>query len=61
MVMDLSAELDFLMIPPISQQKWYHTKPPHKQLKIDEQDHFGLLLATAAYDTIGAVTVKPEK
>ena len=32
-----------------------------KQLKIDEQDHFGLLLATAAYDTIGAVTVKPEK
>lgn len=28
-------------------------------LKIDEQDHFGLLSATAQYDTIGAVTVKP--
>ncbi len=30
-----------------------------KQLKIDEADSFGLLLATAQYDTIGAVTVKP--
>jgi serine/threonine-protein kinase HipA len=29
-----------------------------KQLKIDEQDFFGLLLATAGYDTIGAITVK---
>lgn len=29
------------------------------QLKIDETDNFGLLLATAQYDTIGAVTVKP--
>lgn len=29
------------------------------QLKIDEDDHFGLLLATAQHDTIGAVTVKP--
>jgi serine/threonine-protein kinase HipA len=29
------------------------------QLKIDEDDHFGLLLATAQYDTIGAITVKP--
>jgi HipA-like protein len=28
-------------------------------LKIDEQDHFGLLSATAQFDTIGAVTVKP--
>lgn len=28
-------------------------------LKIDEQDHFGLLLATAATDSIGAVTVEP--
>ena len=27
-------------------------------LKIDELDHFGLLSATAQYDTIGAVTVK---
>ncbi|MFO7668384.1 MAG: HipA N-terminal domain-containing protein [Bacteroidales bacterium] len=29
-----------------------------KQLKIDEKDSFGLLLATAQYDTIGAITVK---
>ena len=29
------------------------------QLKIDEADSFGLLLATAQWDTIGAVTVKP--
>lgn len=28
------------------------------KLKIDEQDHFGLLMATAKYDTIGSVTVK---
>ena len=28
-------------------------------LKIDEADHFGLLAATAQYDTIGAITVKP--
>ncbi len=28
-------------------------------LKIDEEDSFGLLAATAQYDTIGAVTVKP--
>ncbi len=28
-------------------------------LKIDDQDHFGLLLATAAEDTIGAITIKP--
>lgn len=27
--------------------------------KIDEEDNFGLLMATAQYDTIGAVTVKP--
>lgn len=31
-----------------------------RQLKIDEDDHFGLLLATAQYDTIGAITVQPE-
>lgn len=30
-----------------------------KQLKIDEKDSFGLLLATAQFDTIGAITVKP--
>lgn len=29
-----------------------------KQLKIDENDHFGLLLATAVHDTIGAITVE---
>ncbi len=27
-------------------------------LKIDEKDDFGLLLATASHDTIGAVTIK---
>jgi HipA-like protein len=29
-----------------------------KQLKIDEKDFFGLLLATAQYDAIGAITVE---
>ena len=29
-----------------------------KQLRINEKDFFGLLLATAQYDTIGAITVK---
>jgi serine/threonine-protein kinase HipA len=29
-----------------------------KQLRIDEKDYFGLLLATAQYDTVGAITVK---
>ena len=29
------------------------------QLRIDEEDNFGLLMATAQYDTIGAVIVKP--
>ncbi len=28
-------------------------------LRIDEEDHIGLLMATAQYDTLGAVTVKP--
>lgn len=28
-------------------------------LHIDKDDDFGILLATAQYDTIGAVTVKP--
>lgn len=31
-----------------------------RQLKIDENDHFGLLLATANTDTIGAITVEQE-
>ena len=30
-----------------------------RMLGIDENDHFGILLATAQYDVIGAVTVKP--
>jgi HipA-like protein len=29
------------------------------QLKIDENDNFGLLMATAQCDTAGAITVKP--
>ena len=28
-------------------------------LRIDEKDHFGILLATAYNDTTGAITVKP--
>ena len=30
-----------------------------RQLRIDKEDSFGLLMATAKSDTIGAVTVKP--
>ncbi len=30
-----------------------------RQLKIDEEDYFGLLLATASKDTIGAITISP--
>lgn len=30
-----------------------------RQLQIDEDDHFSLLIATAGTDTIGAVTIKP--
>ena len=30
-----------------------------RQLKIDEQNYFDLLLATAQTDTVGAITVKP--
>ena len=29
-----------------------------RQLQIDENDSFGLLIATAEFDTIGAITVK---
>lgn len=29
-----------------------------RALKIDEKDSFGLLLATAGYDTIGAITIR---
>ena len=31
-----------------------------RQLQIDEEDYFGLLLATARTDTIGAITLKPN-
>jgi serine/threonine-protein kinase HipA len=30
-----------------------------RMLRIDENDFFGLLLASAQYDTIGAITIKP--
>lgn len=29
-----------------------------RTLRVDEKDHFGLLLATAQNDTIGAITIK---
>ncbi|MBL7828531.1 MAG: HipA N-terminal domain-containing protein [Saprospiraceae bacterium] len=32
-----------------------------RRKKIDENDDFGLLLATAGFDTIGAVTIVEEK
>lgn len=32
-----------------------------QQLKIDEKDYFGLLLATAGTDTIGSITVKMDE
>lgn len=31
-----------------------------RQLKIDEKDYFCLLMETAKYDTIGAITLKPD-
>lgn len=34
-------------------------KLQNRTLRIDEKDHFGLLLATAQNDTIGAITIKP--
>lgn len=32
-----------------------------RRYRIDEHDYFGLLLATAQYDTIGAITVEEVK
>lgn len=32
-----------------------------RQLQIDENDYFSLLMATAGNETIGAVSVKPEE
>lgn len=34
-------------------------KMQSRLLKIDENDDFGILLATAKHDTIGAITIKP--
>ena len=34
-------------------------QPQTQLLHIDAEDDFGILLATARYDTIGAVTIKP--
>lgn len=31
-----------------------------RALKIDENDHFGMLLKTAAHETIGAITVRED-
>jgi HipA-like protein len=31
-----------------------------RALRIDENDHFGILLKTAAHETIGAITVKED-
>jgi serine/threonine-protein kinase HipA len=37
----------------------FNRKFQSKVLKIDEKDYFGLLMATAQYDTIGAITLRP--
>jgi len=37
----------------------FNRKLQSKSLRIDEKDYFGFLLATARYDTIGAITIKP--
>jgi serine/threonine-protein kinase HipA len=37
----------------------FNRKLQSKMLKIDEKDYFGLLMATARFDTIGAITIKP--
>lgn len=36
----------------------HNRKAQSRLLHIDENDHFGILLATATYDTPGAVTVR---
>lgn len=36
-------------------------KLQNRTFRIDEKDHFGLLLATAGDDTIGAVTIQPHQ
>jgi HipA-like protein len=37
----------------------FNRKLQSRLLRIDEKDSFGLLMATARYDTIGAITIKP--
>ena len=37
----------------------YNRRLQSQTLRIDEDDDFALLAATARYDTIGAITVKP--
>ena len=37
----------------------FNRKLQCKSLRIDEKDYFGLLMATARFDTIGAITIKP--
>jgi len=37
----------------------FNRKLQCRLLKIDEEDSFGLLMSTAQFDTIGAITVKP--
>jgi len=32
-----------------------------KHMRIDKDDYFGMLMATAKYDTIGAITIKKYK
>ncbi|MBC8490935.1 MAG: HipA N-terminal domain-containing protein [Candidatus Marinimicrobia bacterium] len=39
----------------------FNRKIQSRLLKIDEKDYFGLLTATAQYDTIGAITIKPAQ
>ena len=37
----------------------YNRRLQSRTMRIDENDDFALLAATATYDTIGAITVKP--
>lgn len=37
----------------------FNRKLQSRMLRIDENDFFGLLMASAQYDTIGAITIKP--
>jgi len=37
----------------------YNRQLQSRMLRIDENDFFGLLMASAQYDTIGAITIRP--